>query len=101
MSQPKFRPGQVVHHKKYDYRGVIVDVDPESAGIEEWYNQVATRRQVTNRPWYHVLVHDAEHLTHVAERHLEDELSGQQIQHPALGQFFDAVIDGRYKKNLH
>ena len=101
MSQPKFSPGQVVYHKKYDYRGVIVDVDPEFAGTEEWYDQVATSRPPKDRPWYHVLVHDAEHMTYVAEQHLEDEPSSQQIQHPALGQFFNAFIDGRYKKTLH
>ncbi|MFU8833419.1 MAG: heat shock protein HspQ [Wenzhouxiangella sp.] len=101
MSEPKFSPGQVIHHKKYDYRGVVVDVDPEFAGTEDWYEQVATSRPPKDRPWYHVLVHDAAHATYVAEQHLEEEPSNRQIQHPALGQFFDTFIDGRYKRSLH
>jgi len=33
----------------------------------------------------------------------EDESSGHQmqIQHSALGRFFDAFIDGWYKRSLH
>lgn len=101
MSQPKFSPGQVVHHKKYDYRGVIVDVDSEFSGTDEWYEKVATSLPPKDRPWYHVLVDDAKHATYVAEQHLEKEPSGKQIKHPALGQFFDTFSNGRYRRVLH
>jgi heat shock protein HspQ len=37
----KFTIGQVVHHKMFDYRGVVVDVDPVFNSSEEWYEQVA------------------------------------------------------------
>ena len=30
--QAKFSVGQVIHHTKFGYRGVIVDVDPEFRG---------------------------------------------------------------------
>lgn len=40
----KFSVGQLIHHKKFDYRGVIVDVDPQFQGTEEWYEQVAKSR---------------------------------------------------------
>lgn len=101
MSDPKFSPGQVIHHRKYDYRGVIVDVDPEFALSEEWYEKVAVSQPPKDRPWYHVLVDEGEHMTYVAEQHLENDPSAQQIQHPALGQFFDTFIDGRYKRSVH
>ena len=101
MSQPKFSPGQLVHHLKYDYRGVVADVDPEFAGTEAWYDQVAVSRPPKNRPWYHVLVHGAEHMTYVAAQHLEADPNGGQIDHPALGRFFDRFVDGRYLRRTH
>ena len=98
-SQPRFTIGQTVHHKKFDYRGVIVDVDPEYAGSEEWYETVATSRPPRDAPWYTVLVHEAHHVTYVAERHLEPDESGEQIDHPALGEFFDRFSNGRYYRS--
>jgi heat shock protein HspQ len=96
MAQPKFTIGELVHHKKFDYRGVIVDVDPEFNGTEAWYELVAKSRPPKNAPWYHVLVHGAQHSTYVAERHLEPDETGEQIDHPALGEFFDRFDNGRY-----
>jgi len=92
----KFGIGQVVHHLRFDYRGVIVDVDASYQGTEEWYHEVARSRPPRDRPWYHVLVHEAEHTTYVAERHLALEPAPAPIEHPMLGQFFDAFEDGRY-----
>lgn len=95
-AKPAFTIGQVIHHRKYDYRGVIVDVDPVFQGTDEWYEQMAVSLPPRDRPWYHVLVDGAEHLTYVAEQHLEPDPSGHQISHPALGQFFDRFERGRY-----
>lgn len=93
---PKFSPGQIVHHKRFDYRGVIVDVDPVFQGSEEWYEHVARSRPPKDEPWYHVLVHGNEVETYVAERNLEEDNSGQPIDHPYLLQFFSELQDGRY-----
>ena len=97
MSAPKFSIGQLIHHRKFDYRGVIVDVDPEFNGSQEWYELVARSRPPKDAPWYHVLVDGARHSTYVAERHLEPDGTGEQIQHPALGEFFDRFEDGYYR----
>ena len=94
--QAQFHVGQVVHHRKFDYRGVVVDVDPVFQGTEEWYEIMARSRPPKDKPWYHVLVHDATHRTYVAERHLEPDPTGEQIAHPELGQFFQAFRDGQY-----
>ena len=94
--KPKFFIGQIVHHRRFGYRGVIVDVDPVFQGTEEWYEQVAQSRPPKDRPWYHVLVHGAEHSTYVAERHLEADPQGGQIDHPALGRFFSRFVGDRY-----
>jgi heat shock protein HspQ len=96
MASPRFAIGELIHHRRFDYRGVIVDVDPEYRGSEEWYDLVARSRPPKDAPWYHVLVHGASHATYVAERHLEPDPSGEQIQHPALGDFFDRFEHGRY-----
>lgn len=92
----QFNVGQVIHHRKFSYRGVIVDVDPEFRGSEEWYRIMAKSQPPKDEPWYHVLVHDATHRTYVAERHLEPDDSGEQINHPELGAYFDTFIHGRY-----
>ena len=96
MTSPKFGIGELVHHRRFDYRGVIVDVDPEYSGSEEWYELMARSRPPRDAPWYHVLVHGASHVTYVAERHLERDGTGEQIEHPALGEFFDRFENGRY-----
>jgi heat shock protein HspQ len=92
----RFRVGQPVHHKRFDYRGVIVDVDPAFAGTEEWYQVMATSRPPRDRPWYHVLVHDAPQRTYVAERNLEPDLTGLPIRHPELATFFSRFENGIY-----
>jgi len=92
----KFAIGQLVHHKLFDYRGVIVDVDPEFQGSDEWYEFVAKSRPPKNAPWYHVLVHENEHVTYVAERNLERDTSRDRIVHPLVSHYFDAFDDGAY-----
>ena len=98
MHRARFRVGQLIHHKRFDYRGVIVDVDATFQGTEEWYEMVARSRPPKDQPWYHVLVHEAEHRTYVAERHLEPDLTGKPISHPELGLFFDRLSDGLYQR---
>jgi len=100
MSEQKarFAIGQVIHHKKFGYRGVIVDVDPEFLGTEEWYEAAARSRPPKDKPWYHVLVDEAAHVTYVAERHLEPDTTGRQVSHPGLGAFFDTFEKGRYSR---
>ena len=71
----KFHAGQVIRHKRFDYRGVVVGVD---------------------QPWYHVLVHGAHQTTYVAERNLEPDPSEQPVEHPLLSRYFDKFSDGFY-----
>lgn len=96
MKQAKYAIGQCVYHKLFDYRGVVVDVDPEFQGTEEWYRNVAKSRPPRDEPWYHVLVHDAQHETYVAERNLAGEDSPEPVNHPLLGEFFDEFREGVY-----
>ncbi len=98
MSQrrARFRVGQLIHHKRFDYRGVIVDVDATFQGTEEWYETMARSRPPKDKPWYHVLVDGATHTTYVTEQNLEPDLTGNPVAHPLLDQFFDELRDGVY-----
>ena len=89
----KFRIGQIVHHKLFDYTGVIFDIDPIFQSSDEWYEQVAQSRPSKNKPWYHVLVHAAKHTTYVAEQNLDFEENPKTIQHPLTSSLF-SKFDG-------
>ncbi len=91
-----FSVGQLIQHRLFEYRGVVVDVDPHFLGSEDWYRQMAHTRPPKDRPWYHVLVDGAEHQTYVAERNLEADDTGGPIRHPLLGQYFEGLDGGRY-----
>ena len=93
----QFRIGQLVHHKLFDYRGVVADVDPVFQGSEQWYEVMARSRPPRDRPWYHVLVHEAAHRTYVAERNLEADESGDPIAHPEIAEHFAELHDGVYR----
>lgn len=100
MQHAKFSVGELIHHKLFDYRGVIIDVDPEFQGTEEWYEQVARSQPPRDQPWYHVLVHNAAHNTYVAERNLESDTSVEPINHPYIDLVFDSFKNGLYVKKF-
>ena len=101
MKQAKFSIGQCVQHRLFDYRGVIVDVDAEFLGSDEWYDEVARSRPPKDEPWYHVLVHDADNETYVAERNLEQDQTYEPVNHPLLNEFFSGFEQGIYHTGRH
>jgi heat shock protein HspQ len=92
----KFSIGQLVHHLKFGYRGVVVDVDLGFGLSEAWYEAVARSRPPKDRPWYRVLVDGSGRETYVAERHLEADDAERPIEHPRIDEFFDSFRDGYY-----
>ena len=92
----RFNVGQVVQHSLFDYVGVIVDVDAEFSGTDEWYERMARTRPPKDWPWYHVLVEDADHMAYVAERNLEAVERARRIRHPMLDEYFLDFRDGGY-----
>ena len=94
----KFSVGQLIHHLLFDYRGVIVDIDPEFQSSEDWYQQMARSKPPKDKPWYHILVHNAEHMTYVAERNLEAETSDDAIDNPMVERFFQKFEKGKYER---
>ena len=96
----RFAVGELVRHRLFGYRGVVVDVDPVFQLSEEWYHVMARSRPPKDRPWYHVLVHDAVHSTYVAERNLDADDSGEPIRHPEVESTFTRFENGRYRRDL-
>ena len=96
IGNAQFSVGDVIRHNKFGYRGVIIDLDAQFSLSDQWYDQVARSRPPKDKPWYHVLVHDSDSTTYVAERHLQADDSGKQINHPLLGRRFGSFINGRY-----
>lgn len=93
--QAKFQIGQIIHHKLFDYNGVVFDADPTYQGTVEWYDQIALSRPPKDEPWYHVLVNNAFHTTYVAEQNLEVDEKPEKIKHPLTDEFF-SEFDGEY-----
>ena len=69
----KYCIGQLIQHKLFDYRGIILSVDLEFKSTDEWYEAVAKSRPPKNEPWYHVLVHQKGHQTYVVEQNLKPD----------------------------
>jgi heat shock protein HspQ len=97
-SDPQFQPGQLVRHKRYGYRGVVVDFDAVCEASDEWYRSNQTQPD-RNQPWYHVLVHGAAITTYAAQTSLEEDPSGLPVEHPLVDQFFSEFTGERYVRN--
>ena len=97
-SEPQFSPGELVHHERYGYRGVVVDFDDTCQADEAWYqaNQTQPSRA---QPWYHVLVDGSDQVTYVAETNLERDLTGGPVNHALVGYFFEGFENGGYIRN--
>ena len=91
LKSPKFKPGQIVSHLKYSYRGLVVESDESCKADETWYqsNQTQPDRE---QPWYHLLVDGNQHVTYVAQSNLELDLSGEPIVHPMLNFSFMVLM---------
>ena len=92
----KYKIGHVVHHKNYDYYGVIFHADESCKAADDWYKRNRTQPN-RDQPWYNVLV-DGGSETYVAEENLEFDRTGKKIMHPVLDQMFFSYHNGRYFK---
>lgn len=91
-----FELGTIITHKLYGYRGVIVAVDASCMAGDTWYQSNKTQPS-REQPWYHVLVHDSGGLsTYVAQSNLQEDTTGQPVQHPRISCYFTELKEGRY-----
>ena len=87
-----FKTGDIIKHKKYGYRGVIVHQDSNFKGEDEWYlsNQSQPSK---HQPWYFVLVDEIQQVTYVAESNLIVDQCEKQVDHPMINLFFSGYDD--------
>jgi heat shock protein HspQ len=95
---PLYAPGQLVRHRRYGYRGVVVDFDTTCLAEELWYHRNRTQPP-RNQPWYHVLVDGSEATTYAAQTSLMPDDSGEPVTHPLVVVFFESFAAGRYERN--
>ena len=102
-AQAKYHLGQVVRHKKYPFRGVIFDVDPEFSNTEEWYNSIPEEvRPVRDQPYYHLFAENDQsyYIAYVSEQNLVVDSSGEPVDHPDVLDIFGPFQDGAYPLHL-
>lgn len=91
-SQVKFRVGQIVVHKKYGYRGVIVDLDLQS-------NKQTKDIYIGPQPWYRVLVHNSNQNTYIPQCNVMVDYQLNEVVNPLVSYFFHGFNDGVYHRN--
>jgi heat shock protein HspQ len=97
---PKYQKGQVVKHRLYEYRGLIVEIDSSCQAEDAWYQSNQTKPD-RNQAWYHILVDGNQQVTYVAESNIDLDQSGNPIVHPLLNLFFYGVDEknNKYLRN--
>lgn len=101
VGRAKFQIGQPVEHKRFGFRGVIFDVDPEFANSEEWYESIpAEVRPRKDQPFYHLFaVNPQDHspyIAYVSEQNLVSLDEDADIPHPDIESYFAGQQDGRW-----
>ena len=94
-----FAIGQLVRHREFPFRGVVIDVDPEfSSNDEAWESIPEDRRPRRDQPFYHVLAErDSEaYHAYVSEQHLLGDESGVPLDNPQIVEMLGEFRDGSY-----
>lgn len=94
--QAKFFVGQLIAHELFDYRGVVIDVDPYFMLTDQWYQLMAKSRPPKDYPWYRVLVHNSNHETYVAEQNLRAAPEHDAVNHPDIKNYFSRFDGHKY-----
>lgn len=92
-----FKRGEVVKHKKYNYRGVVVDFDMSFTAKESIYRKKTLIAK--NNPWYHILVDGTDKISYISEQNLIHCNKNTPIQHPMLPYFFKGYHQQHYIRN--
>jgi heat shock protein HspQ len=95
----QFSIGQVVKHRKFPFRGVIIDVDHEFNNTEEWWLSIPEDiRPRKDQPYYHLLAESEStvYAAYVSQQNLLIDDSGQPIRHPEVGNIFGEFLGDSY-----
>ena len=96
---PLFNIGDIVKHRIYPFRGVIVDVDPEFSNTEEWYQSIpAEIRPSRQQPYYHLMAENTEtfYTAYVSQQNLVGDGENGPLDHPDLEEIFSGMDHGKY-----
>jgi heat shock protein HspQ len=100
VSEARFAIGEVVRHKLFDFRGVVVDIDPVFANSEAWYESIPEDiRPPRDQPFYHLLAENDEssYVAYVSQQNLDSDADAGPVDHPSLDDMFVGFTDGRYR----
>ena len=99
VTNTQFTIGQVVKHRIYDFRGVIVDVDPEFNNTEEWWLAIPEEvRPRKDQPFYHLLAENesTSYEAYVSEQNLLVDDTGEPVNHPQVAEVFGEFLGTSY-----
>lgn len=99
FKKTRFSIGQVVRHRVFPFRGVIVDVDSEFSNTEEWWQSIPEEvRPHKDQPYYHLLAEDENtaYVAYVSEQNLLIDDSGIPVNHPQIAQVFGEFLGDSY-----
>ncbi len=97
--EPVFNIGDIVKHRIYPFRGVIVDVDAEFSNTEEWYQSIpAEIRPSKKQPYYHLMAENSEtfYSAYVSQQNLISDGDNGPVDHPDLDEMFSGIKKGKY-----
>ena len=96
---PMFNIGDIVKHRIYPFRGVIVDVDAEFSNTEEWYQSIPKDlRPSKKQPFYHLMAENSEtfYSAYVSQQNIIMDSDNGPVDHPDLEQMFSGIQKGKY-----
>lgn len=99
-ARARFSIGDVVCHRKFDFRGVVFDIDPVFANSEEWYQSIPEDiRPRREQPYYHLLAENEEgsYVAYVSQQNLIADGKSGPVAHPNIAQIFEGFENGRYR----
>jgi len=96
----QFRVGQVVKHKKWGYRGVIIGWDLEARAPQDWLSEMHKNNPAwRTQPNYAILVdtrdRPAPQITYVPQENIE-VIKHTKILHPSTEDYFENFDGSQY-----
>ncbi|CAM1291667.1 Uncharacterised protein g215 [Pycnogonum litorale] len=96
----KYRIGQVIKHKRFGYRGVIIGWDEKARAPEEWIKEMhGGDKEWRTKPNYAILVDTRDRavaqMTYVVEENIEI-VTNVQVLHPSLINYFEKYDGTQY-----
>jgi len=96
----EFRVGQVVKHKKWGYRGVIIGWDLEARAPQDWLKEMhANNPSWKTQPNYAILVdtrdRPAPQITYVPQENIQ-VIKNTKILHPSTEDYFENFDGSQY-----